>query len=1008
MAEQTNMPTPDGILDLVPDMVSSPAFIGRSRELADLDAALAGVKNGPTAIFLGGEAGVGKTRLVEEFAARARSAGARVLAGECFELSSEAVAYAPFTGILRDLARELGTPAIAQRAGRGAQILARLLPDLDDPSAPAIDPETARAQLFEHVLLLVEDLARERPLVLTIEDAHWASASTRDLLVFLVRSLRVVPVLVLVSYRSDELHRTHPLRPLLAELDRSRSVDRIELHRFGRAEVREQIAAIIDAEPNSALVEAIHDRTDGNPLFVEELVCCNRGEARKFRPARLSDSLRDLLLSRVERLPEESQDLLRVAAVGGRGVEHDLLAAVTEHTEDQLEAALRPAVEGHILVPDDQGYQFRHALIQEAVYGDLLPGERTRLHARYAAKLSEQDGLAKGTRAAAVARHWYAAWDVERAFQAAWVAAGEAEQATAHAERLGLLERVLELWDRVNDPAGQLGLSHVHVLDKAITAAWNSGDNERGMSLINAAIAEVQPAAEPELTALLYTRRAKGLRALGKTGFEEDLRRAEQIVRALPPGPILSRVLGDLAKVQVAIPLDDDARAYGEEALAVARAVGDVESELGALITLACAYDHFGDRDAATTRILEARQILDKSELPKLWLPLAINESDMYEGLGEHQKAADVAHEAMEYARQLGFARTHGALLAINVAEPLVSLGQWDEAVSIMDDAIALDPPLRNLGLLLTLRGLVQVARGDVDEGVRDLESVRSLFEGRETDAQDHLPMVRLEAWVALAQGRIDDVFAALDEPLNDERFLRSRRYIWPLLEIGARTVTVCTLRSRALRDDMTAKRAAKSAAKIELRASKLKTVGVLETARKLTVFAELGWARGSHDQVAWDEVASAWVAGAQPHDEGWALTRAAEAALLGGDRSAAAERLERAGEIADLLRARPLRLAVDRLAARAHLDVSTAVDAPATASALERLGLTARELEVLRLVTSGRTNPQIAAELFISAKTASVHVSRIMAKLGVASRGEAAAAAHRLHLFDTDDEMPA
>jgi DNA-binding CsgD family transcriptional regulator/tetratricopeptide (TPR) repeat protein len=992
-------------------MVSSPAFIGRTRQLADLDGALADVKNGPAAIFLGGEAGVGKTRLVEEFAARARSTGARVLTGECFELSSEAVAYAPFTGVLRDLARELGAPAIAQRAGRGAPILARLLPDLAelvDPSAAEIDPETARAQLFENVLLLVENLARERPLVLTIEDAHWASASTRDLLVFLVRSLRVVPVLLLVTYRSDELHRTHPLRPLLAELDRARIVERIELHRFGRAEVREQVMAILGEEPTSSLVEVIHDRTDGNPLFVEELVCCNRGEVGKFRTARLSDSLRDLLLSRVERLPEESQDVLRVAAVGGRSVEHDLLASVTEQNEDQLAAALRPAVEAHTLVPDEHGYQFRHALIQEAVYDDLLPGERTRLHARYATKLSDADGSAKPGRAAAVARHWYAAWDVERAFLAAWLAAGEAEKATAHAERLGLLERVLELWDRVKDPAEQLGVSHVQLLERAIKAANNSGDNERCMTLINAAIAEVQPAAEPELTALLHIRRAKTLRHLGKPGSEEDLKRAEQIARALPPSPVLATVLGDLAKAHVAYPSFEEARAYGEEALAVARAVGDVEGELSALITLACSYDHEGERDDAIERIAEARARLDQSELPSMWLPLAITESDMYEGLGEHEKAAEVANEAMSYAERLGFARTTGAFLAINTAEPLYSLGRWDESLHLIGDAIALDPPLRNIGLLTILRGFIHADRGETDEAEQDSDAVRGYFEGRVTDPQDHLPMLQLEAKVALAQGRLDDLFALLDEPLNDERMLRARRYIWPLLEIGARTVTVCTLRSRALRDDMTAKRAAKAAAKIELRASKLNTVGKVEAARKLVVFAELAWARGVHDQQAWDEAVAAWARASQPHDQGWALTRAAEAALLEGDRAAAAERLELAGTIADSLRARPLRLAVDRLAARAHLEVSTSAEDSATATAAERHGLTARELEVLRLVTSGRTNPQIAAELFISAKTASVHVSRIMAKLGVASRGEAAAAAHRLHLFDTDDEVPA
>ena len=211
--------------------VVSPILVGRADQLATLDAALAAASQGrPATVLIGGEAGVGKSRLVSEFAERARGAGARVLTGGCLELGADGLPFAPFTSVLRELVRDLGAARVAELLPSGAtRELARLLPEFGEP-AGSDDADQARARLFEQMLILLGQLAERGPVVLIVEDAHWADRSTRDLLAFLIRNQQALDgVLIAVTYRSDELHRTHALRPLLAELDRITWVTRLEL-----------------------------------------------------------------------------------------------------------------------------------------------------------------------------------------------------------------------------------------------------------------------------------------------------------------------------------------------------------------------------------------------------------------------------------------------------------------------------------------------------------------------------------------------------------------------------------------------------------------------------------------------------------------------------------------------------------------------------------------------------------------------------------------------------------
>lgn len=368
--------------------------------------------------------------------------------GSCPEIGAEGLPYAPLVTALRRLHRSLGPELEAAAAGMEGH-LARLFPDFGEPDGGPND-EHGRAHLFEHTARLFERLGADRTLVLAVEDLHWSDRSTRELLAYLLRTLHRSRVLIVATYRTDDLHRRHPLRPFLVELERLRTVQRVELERFVRGEVAEQLAYILGtAAPDRELVDRIHRRSEGNPFFVEELATSFQSGCS----AGLTDSLRDILLVRVEALPEDTQRVVRIAAEGGSYVEHALLAAVLDDGEEALIEALRTAVGANILRPDTDGdgYRFRHALVREAVSDDLLPGERHRINRRYATALEEQPALVgPDVGQARLANYWYHAHDSARALPSALDAARAARRRNAFAEQLRMLERALELWDQVS------------------------------------------------------------------------------------------------------------------------------------------------------------------------------------------------------------------------------------------------------------------------------------------------------------------------------------------------------------------------------------------------------------------------------------------------------------------------------------------------------------------------------------------------------------------------------
>ena len=1002
--------------------MSSPVLVGRSGQLSALDTALAEAGRGsPSAVMVGGEAGVGKSRLVSEFAGRSRGAGVRVLMGGCLELGADGLPFAPFTSVLRELVRDLGAAGVAELLpGGSARELARLLPEFGEAAGPDEAGE-ARARLFEQALILLERLAGAGPVVLVIEDMHWADRSSRDLLAFLIRNQPTLDgVLIVVTYRSDDLHHAHPLRPLLAELDRIGWVTRMELGRLTRADTGQLVAQIIGREPDDEMLAVVHRRSEGNPLFVEALLA-NGGLG-----SGLPESLRDLLVAAVRRLPDETQEVVRVASAGGERTGDRLLAAVTGLEGPALARALRPAVAANVLLADSDGYAFRHALIREAVHDELLPGERGQVHSRFAEAIAADPALVPPGRAPGEQYyHWYAAHETTRALTSAWQAAGQAGRSLAYAEQLAMLARVLELWQQVPDATQRIGSDHVAVLEESVRVAELAGENDRGVALAQAALREIDAATEPVRAALLLEARGQLKYHLGRADYADDLREAVRLVPADPPSPARARVLQALAHRTLhergAGSGDAALGAIAEEAVVTARRAGDAATEAAALVTLACAEPIGGNVERIQALLAHARAVASRARASEPFLAAAIAESETLEFAGLHEPAATVAREGLAAAGQYGLARTYGAVLAGSLAEPLLSLGWWDEANEIIEGALQLFPLRLDRTYLWRLAGDIALARGDLVAAAESVASIKSVLDHTRYQSQYHLPLIRLESQVGLAQGGRAEALAVIQGALDRFDVQQSPRYAWPLLVAGARACAAAAGPGGSLPTE-----AGAMLDRLRAEAGMLAAEGLAQQAHRLTFAAEAGragraLARAEAGELpqpggmraAWDEAVQAWEAAGEPYPLAVTLMRSAEAALGAGDREGGATRLRRAAELAQRLGARPLSDDIARLARRARITLGRPGEAAearavpgragqAQVTEPERLGLTTRELEVLRLVAAGRSNREIASELFISIKTASVHVSNILGKLGVTSRGEAAATAHRLRLFDS------
>lgn len=993
---------------------SAAAMVGRDADLSRLNERLDEVRAGaPFTVIIGGEAGIGKTRLVREFQ-RGLPADVRLLAGQCVDLGSVAAPYAPVKAALRTLIADIGPERVLEAAGPGRTALAALLPELAASDADASAATTAPAgigaatgQLHEGIAVLLETVSRERPVVLLIEDLHWVDAATLALLRFLLRSLGSSRVLTVLSYRTEDVTRGHPVRDFLSEAERDRWVERRELARLTRAQVRKLVKSlVVDESPSASALDTVFRRSDGVPFFVEELVGIDGCRDEGFVP----DTLRDLLLARYERLPEPAQELLRLISTGGVRIPHSLLSAVFAGTADELDAAARQCVLFGVLTIEGDDYAFRHALVREAILSDLLPGERARFHARYAE--AYEAASASGTRrlAAEISFHWLGAHDAARAFPATMQAMREARAAAAYATAAQLGERALGLWDVVPEPEAAAGMTKLELMGRTASHLRNAGEGERSLALVKAALAEC-PRDDPQYPRLLRGK-AMYLANVGRPGSIPVLEEALEVLGddALEDRMAVLIVLSGRLMIEGRY---DAAIETAERALGIALEIESPRDASIAANVAAVSRASRGEVEAGFTGLERARQLAhgDGAAMLRYW----VNASDLHFLVGNHAEAVRLAEAGLEEARKQGVERSSGVILASNAVDPLFALGEWDRAAALIERALALDPS-GPFGVYLHRARIWSILwLGDPVRAAEQLRAVRpTMADLMEIEEQTRLSVSRVAAEVALAGGDVAGAWAEARRVL-DERESPLPGYGLPLVWVAARVVGAARVaagdgagreRGGGIADALAAEI---SAAEPALRDQLAAMVGwPTHSLWAALVDAELREAPGAgagSDAEAWRAAAKAAAAPTAPgYLAPYALLRQGEAELAAGDRAAAKVTLQSAFDLALSGGVGAVREGVEQVAAAAGFTLdggmgsgrvkagaapgiagAAASDADATAE------LTARERQVLELIAEGLSNRQIGERLFISGKTASVHVSAILRKLGASTRTEAA-----------------
>lgn len=968
----------------MPALSSSPRMVGRHNELAALlEAFDEGAAGHPRTVVVRGEAGVGKTRLVQEFlalvttddfgsghpaAATDDAPGPVVAFGQCVDLGPIGAPFGPIRRVLRDLHDAVGTDALREAAGSAAAIasLAALVPGIADATA---EPEEAAGEFAEAIEVLLEGLSRRRHVVVVLEDLQWADAATMALLKTLASTLRGRRLTIVATYRSDDIDRFHPLRPVLAELDRTRSVVRVEVLPLTLDEVAEQVDQLAGGlDPR--VVDALAKRSGGIPFLVEELV--DLGDRA------LPDTLRELVLARYMRLGADAQQVVRTMAAGGVHVDDDVLAAVAMLDERTRDVAVREAIDTRVIAADGAGYAFRHALTREAVEAEMLPSERVRVHRRYAEHLGAHRSDSPDD-ASAVAEHWLAARDLPAAFDATVAALRQSRTRFSPATSAKLAERLAELWGQVPDAEARAGttLPALH-LDAA--QAWHDlGDAERALRSANEGLAVCPD--DPLIRAALIRQRYVQTFNLEHTHTSQPADLDEAVALLEDVDDPRARVL--LSRVLTNMAIDEhgtDAAEHAARAIALAEEAGDDAALAVALTVEAWRLAGDEEQESAALAPLERAVALRLDPSMRAYVGNAL--THMLVSAGRLREAVVVGTQHYEDVVRAGIERGSGAAIAQSVAFALFATGEPEAALQyarrarrLMSQADAASA-LRLLSSHLTW-----------DDRPRERDDLLAAERGRIDEAQR--PHSEKAAWWAVeradaaltlhAQERTNAATAVLAAAEQSESGRTARRY-------AVLTAALLT-HSPGRRGD------AEVRAHIE---RALDGWPDNELAGRVSRFVRAVLADG--DGAPADERVAAWRAIVDELTTGgmptWHLQtarcRLAWALIDAGERDAAADLLAAVTAEAPALGvARAARWAAE-LAAQARL--APAGTAAAEASAGVIASLTPRELQVLELVAEGLTNPQIGQRLFISPKTASVHVSAILAKIGAANRAEAAA----------------
>jgi DNA-binding CsgD family transcriptional regulator/tetratricopeptide (TPR) repeat protein len=937
----------------------SGVFVGRERELASvvqrLDHAVA--SRGAT-VLVTGDAGIGKTRLAGEIASRAGAKGFEVLVGRSIDVVGVELPFQPFV----DALRPLGNP-FRERV-QGSQL-----------------------QVFESALAMLSERASITPVLVVLEDLHWADASTLDLVVFLAHNIGDVRAVLVATCRSAEPWPERRVARLTDGVRRSGDTALVvELAPLTDPDLRAVLDAHTDGSTPPAALDAIVVRAGGNPFFAEELLAAaaEPGDA-------LPRGVRDLLSRRLAPLDRSTRDVLRLLATAGGEVRYPLLRSLAGVSDGDLHESLRGAVDHGVLVADGHRFRFRHPLLAEAVYATVLPGERERLHGRVAEEL-ERAGTVEP---AELAVHWAAASRHAEALVASVEAARHAEAVFALVEARAHVERALELWDLVPNAADLVSVDRGGLCAWGAEIASSTGAGPRAVTLAERAIDEV--AGDPDRVARLYGRLSRYLHESGRTDAAlAACQRMVALVPSHPPSAARAEALAVLAQGLSLCWQFERSRATCEQALAMAHAVGASSIEIWALDVFGRDLAYLGRSEEGLRALGQARDLASAMPSPADLLVAYVSLTDVLMMLGRLGESVEVGRRGLEVVRRYG---SDATVLIANIIEALVASGEWDDADRLSAAAVRSITANYPYMVLMT-RADLELGRGDFASAKAHLDAaLPSLREDRGLGIYD-VYLAELALW----ERRWVDADAHVDAALTQARSPHSDQLrVWFSAK-GLRALAELTALARARHD-------ADAAIAWLARADRLITTArsAAATASSITPNAG-GWlalAKAEHDRAhslgapdTWSGAANTWEHLERPVLAAYCRWRESEA-LVAADapRTAAAVPLRYAHMVATRVGAEPLKREVELLAQRARLDLARLEPTPPdeTSRWADTLGLTPREVDVLGLVARGYTNPEIGKALFISVKTASVHVSNVLRKLDVSNRREAAAVAHRL-----------
>lgn len=1003
-------------------------FVGREVQIAALLGALDDSCCGPTmAVFVSGEAGVGKTRLLTEFCVLVEARAVPVLSAAAVDLGEGA----PFWPVRQALGGYLRDSRYAELHEAVRPWSSRLGPLLSPTSGGGSPPSMPSSGTLDFLIEFIGQLAARTPIVLMLEDMHWADRSTRHFLSYLLAGDAGQGILLVTTYRVDATQESHPLRLLLYELQRKRRVQFIELQPLNRAAVQTLVSSAVGDAADSQLVDFIYARSGGNAFFVEEILRSVYDGRVDGVPADLQEVVR----ARIATVPRPTQRVLQAMSIADEPVPHQLLAAVLTMSAQTLNDALRSAVTAAAVTVDAEGncYRLRHGIVKDVIANDLLPGERIYWHRRYGEVLQSPQFAHLAT-PAQLASHWDRAESRGEALTATVRAAEDAERLFGFAEAHRHWQRATELFDPAGAGAG--GIDKPTLLERAAQAAHCAGEHDAAVTLLRAQLTS-QPD-DGEVTAQLYDRLGRYHLAAGHAGHAVQAHR--NALAALPdrsPPQVRSVILAGYADTLLAVGRHAEALEQSELALASCQLppLGGVRGQI--LPTLGYARAYLGDLTGGLSAVSEGLRIAEADGDPTSIAAAHLDLCKLLtEPLNRLPDGIDAAKEGISRASQLGLRRTYGVRLQALLANALFRIGDWAEAAAVIEAALAERPTGAAAIELRLARCRVLLAQGQLDDAEQELILVES--RSTETASLSHqVSLLTLRAGLAMWRGRPDLARGYVRIGLN--ALTDASDDIWllaPLLWHGARAEAedavlnqvysrqVDSDRTEWIRQQLPMLAEAAQTAAPGLQASLL---GYLELCE-----GELTRALGQSEPASWARAIEIWELNGHPYPAAYARLRLAEALFSERARAAGAEKaLQAAHASTAALGALPLLSEIGRLANRAGIPLSRAPkslmvppmqhvsppnpkprqehrDLGAAFTGAGRLAsLTMREISVLQEVAEGRSNRQIARQLFISEKTVSVHVSHILAKLGVRTRVQAAALMYRVSQLSPSEEQP-